>query len=130
MVPDPTMVESGLPVLTDPGVCAVVKTTIQPVEFVGTGLTLGSRKNGGVFGGGPLATGGHFMMVGFGMGSRAQRAEGSLGQADLGIRAMTELPAASTLGKANTFLSGGDDEMVLVIHKGFPNEVLQRFKSI
>ena len=39
---------------------------------------------------------------------------------------MTKLPAASALGKADTFLSGGDDKAVPAIHERLPNEVLHR----
>ena len=38
---------------------------------------------------------------------------------------MTELLAASALGKANAFFSGGDGKAMLAIHEGLSNEVLQ-----
>ena len=65
-------------------------------------------------------------MVRFGVRTGAERAEGSLERADSGIRAMTESPASSALGEADTFFSGGDDEAVPAIHKGLPDEVLHR----
>ena len=37
---------------------------------------------------------------------------------------MTELPAASALGEADTFLSRGDDKAMPAIHKELPDEVL------
>ena len=65
-------------------------------------------------------------MVHFRVRTGAERAEGSLEWADPGIRTMTESPAASALGKANTFLGGGDDKTVPAIHEGLPDEVLHR----
>ena len=56
----------------------MIKTTVQTVGFMGAGLILGSRKNQGLCGGEPLATGGHFTVVDFGVGTGVQRTEGSL----------------------------------------------------
>ena len=95
----------------------MVETTVQAAGFVGAGFTFGSRENGRLCSREPLAAGGHFMVVGFGVGSGAKWADGSLEQADPGIRTMTELPAASALGEADTFFSGGNDEAVLAIHE-------------
>ena len=125
-VPDPLVVESGFPVFTDPGVCAVVKTTVQAVGFVGAGFLRRCGGNGRLCSRVPLATGGHLVMVRFRVRARAEGAEGSLEQADPGIRIMTELPASSALGEADTFLSRGNDKTVLAIHKGLPDEVLHR----
>ena len=56
-------------------------------------------------------------MVRFRVGTGAEGAEGSLKRADLGIGAMTELPAASALGEADTFFCGGDDKAMPAIHE-------------
>ena len=87
----------------------MVETTVQAAGFVGAGLTLRGGENRGLCSGALLATGGHPMVVGFGMRSGAQRAEGSLKQADLGIRTMPKSPAASALSEADAFLSGGNN---------------------
>ena len=47
----------------------MVKTTVQAAGFVGAGLALGDRVNGGLCGGAFLAAGGHFAVVGFGVRS-------------------------------------------------------------
>ena len=124
MVPDPTVVEPGLPVLASLGVCAVVETTVQAAGLVGAGFLCGGGRNRRLCGGEPLATGGHLAMVRFGVGTGAEGAEGSLEWADPGIRTMTESPALSALGKADAFLGGSNDEAVPAIYKGLPDEVL------
>ena len=111
------MVESGLPIFTDPGVCAVVETTVQAAGFVGAGFLRGGGRNGRFGGGAPLATGGHLVVVRFGVGTGAKGTEGSLERADPGIRAMPEPPAASARGEADTFLGGGNDEAMPAIHE-------------
>ena len=78
MVPDPLVVESGFPIFTDPGVCAVVKTTIQATGFVGAGFLCRSGRNGGFSGRAPLAAGGHLAVVRFGVRAGAKGTEGSL----------------------------------------------------
>ena len=61
------MVESGLPIFTDPGVCAVVETTVQAAGFVGAGFLRGSGRNGRLCRGAALAAGGHLAVVRFGV---------------------------------------------------------------
>ena len=87
----------------------MVETTVQAAGFVGAGLTLRGGENKGLCSGVHLAAGGYLMVVGFRMRSGAQRAEGSLKQADPGIRTMPKSPAVSALSKADAFLSGGDN---------------------
>ena len=120
------MVESGFPIFANPGVCAVVETTVQAAGFVGTGFLRRGGRNRGLCGGTPLATGGHLAVVCFGVRAGAEGAEGSLERANPGIRAMTEWPAPSALGEADAFLGGGDDEAVPAIHERLPDEVLHR----
>ena len=102
----------------------MIKATVQAAEFVGTGLALWGRGNGGHCGGAFFAAGGHLAMVHLGVGSGAERAEGSLEWADLGIRVMTESPALSALDKANVFFGRGNDKVMLAIHEGLTDEVL------
>ena len=120
------MVESGFPILTDPEVCTVVKTTVQAMGFVGAGFLRRCGGNGRLHSGVPLATGGHLAVVRFGVWAGAEGAEGSLEWADPGIRAMTKSPAVSALGEADAFLGRGDDKAVPAIHKRLPDEVLHR----
>ena len=87
----------------------MVQAAVQASGFVGTGLALGCGENRGLCGGASFTAGGHLMVVGFRMRSGAQRTEGSLKQADPGIRTMPKSPAVSALSKADAFLSGGDN---------------------
>ena len=64
------------------------------------------------------------MMVHLRVGSGAERAEGSLKQADLDIRTMTKPPALSALGEADAFLGRSNDKAVPAIHERLPDEVL------
>ena len=118
------MVESGLPIFANPGVCAVVETTVQAAGFVGAGFLRGGGGNGRFGGGASLTAGCHIAVIRFGVRARAKRTECSLERADPGIGTMAELPAASALGEADAFLGRGDDKAVPAIHKGLPNEVL------
>ena len=102
----------------------MVKTTVQAAGLVETGFLHRGGRNRQLCGGAPLAAGGHLTLVCFGMRARAERTKGSLKQADPGIRAMTELPAVSALGKANAFLGRGNDKAVPAIHERLPNKVL------
>ena len=90
----------------------MVKTTVYAAGFVGAGFLRGCGGNGRLCGGASLTTGGHLVVVSFGVG-----AEGSLKRADLGIRTMPESPAASALGEADAFLGGGDDKAMPAIHE-------------
>ena len=111
------MVKSGFPELTDPGVCTVVKTTVQAAGCVGAGFLRGCGGNGQLSGRAPLTTGRHLAMVRFRVRTRAERTKCSLEWADPGIRTMTKSPAASALGEADAFLGGGDDEAMPAIHE-------------
>ena len=102
----------------------MVQATVQASGFVETGLALGSGENGWFSGGASFTAGGHLVMVCFGMGFRAERAEDSFKQANSGIRTMTEPPASSAPGKANVFLGGGDDKVMSAIYKRLSDEVL------
>ena len=104
----------------------MIKTTVQAVGFVGAGFVFRCRENGWLCSGAPLATGGHLTMIRFGVRTRAKRAEGSLEQADPGIRMMTEFPAMSALDKADAFLGRSNDKAIPTIYEGFSNEVLHR----
>ena len=118
------MVESGLPIFANLGVCAVVEATVQATGLVGAGFLRGGGRNGRLCGGASLTAGRHLAVIRFGVRARAERTECSLKRADLDIGTMTEPPAASALDEADVFLGRGNDKAVPAIHKRFPNEVL------
>ena len=102
----------------------MVEATVQATGLVGAGFLRRGGGNRRFSGGASLTAGRHLAMIRFGVRARAERTECSLERADLGIRMMTEPPAASALGEADTFLGRGDDKAVPAIHKGLPDEVL------
>ena len=118
------MVESGLPIFANPGVCAVVEATVQAAGLVGAGFLRGGGGNGRFSGGVPLTAGCHLTMIRFGVRAGAERTECSFERADPGIRTMTEPPAVSALGEADAFFGRGDDKTMPAIHEGLPDEVL------